>query len=320
MGTAALLGTIGATKVSNLKGAASALAYEVGAFELHKIDPQAKTIEVKLQASFNNPTNTPISLSNLLVRLHIPGPNDTWLRLAESRPTGSFTIVPGPSSQPLKFTAPIAQEFFTIIPNLLQGNSLRLMIEVFPQFAGRNLEPVQVVEDFALGPALSNLLKSRLGLGYVALDKKAKKDGKDLEHVFPGDAVIGDTITVANGSVFRTLAEMEKVVKATLPQTKALAKELKKGNLKDTVKAVFDFANDYFSYKMDDAGVEQIRTPARAIKDRFTGIDCDCFTVLISSILYNLGIKHSYRMVKYDLSESYSHVYVVVPKKQRWKG
>lgn len=318
LGVGAAAGLVANSKINALKDTVEQLGYQVSNVQFHKLNLQRNEIEVKLHVDFTNPTDTTLTASNILVRLHIPDGRGGWLQLATSGPLGKTSVVPGFTKIPLKFTAPIASEFISIIPRLFQGQSQKLMVEIFPQILGHNLKPVTAEIEVNAANELNNLISS-FGLGLVSNDKQAKKDGSDLEHAFPTDAVIGDSIVVANGSVYRTLQEMEKVVKATLPQTKKLAKELKRSNLQDTLKSVFDFANDYFAYKMDDAGVEQIRTPARAIKDRFIGIDCDCFTVLISSILYNLNIRHKYRMTKYKRGSNYQHVYVVVPH-QNWRA
>ena len=64
--------------------------------------------------------------------------------------------------------------------------------------------------------------------------------------------------------------------------------------------------------KKDAEGYEQIRSPARAWHDRFSGVDCDCYSVFISSILSNLGIAHTLRITKYQ-RDYFQHIYPIVP-------
>ncbi|MBP2831249.1 hypothetical protein J8281_03530 [Aquimarina sp. U1-2] len=42
-------------------------------------------------------------------------------------------------------------------------------------------------------------------------------------------------------------------------------------------------------------------------------MDCDCYTVFISSILTNLGIPHEVRITKYNGKSHFQHIYPVVP-------
>jgi hypothetical protein len=105
-----------------------------------------------------------------------------------------------------------------------------------------------------------------------------------------------------------------KIVHDTLDQTSKIAKVLKGNTLDDTCRRIFNFLYKHIQYKPDKTGIEQFRSPARSWADRRTGIDCDCFSIFISSILTNLQIPHSFRFVKLKHREYYQHIYVVVPK------
>ncbi len=79
------------------------------------------------------------------------------------------------------------------------------------------------------------------------------------------------------------------------------------------------FLYDHIQYKLDKKGLEQLRRPNRSWAERQTGIDCDCFSIFVSSILTNLKIPHSFRITKYNRDE-YQHVYVIVPAEDSKSG
>jgi hypothetical protein len=128
-----------------------------------------------------------------------------------------------------------------------------------------------------------------------------------------GNAFNG-TIHKPKGTVYDTLDLMKKVIADTLDQTKKLAPVLRGKSLQETCSNVWHFVFNNIQYKLDQEGVEQIRTPNRTWSDRATGVDCDCYSVMISSILTNLGIPHFLRITEYDNKGYFQHVYVVVPK------
>ena len=70
----------------------------------------------------------------------------------------------------------------------------------------------------------------------------------------------------------------------------------------------------HLQYKPDDPVNEELRRPKRAWADRVTGVDCDCYSIFIGSILSNLNIPFALRMVKINNKPYFQHVYVVVPK------
>lgn len=154
-----------------------------------------------------------------------------------------------------------------------------------------------------------------LGLGVTASHKRVIKPGTAYNKYFP--ATVGTNPLLSNGAdVFETVDLVEKVVKGSLDQTAKIATVLKGSTLQETCRKIFNFCYQHIQYKLDKPGEEQLRTPARAWKDRKTGIDCDCFTVFVSSILHNLGIKHAYRICEINSKGYYQHIYVVVPSDQ----
>lgn len=144
-----------------------------------------------------------------------------------------------------------------------------------------------------------------------ATNKRHIKSGKEYDHLFP--TADGSNATIRrNADVYDTVAFIPKVVNETLYQTKALANHLKANNTYETCKNIWHFVYEHINYKKDQPGYEQIRNPARAWHDRFSGVDCDCYSVFISSILSNLGIPHTLRITKYH-RDYFQHIYPIVP-------
>lgn len=151
------------------------------------------------------------------------------------------------------------------------------------------------------------------GLGLTANGKRKIKSGNAYEALFPKPLNV-DPILTNNGTVYDTLQFCADIIYKTLGDTKNICKLIKKTDLNSTLKSCFDFFYTNYQYRIDLPGVEQLRRPARAYFDRVKGIDCDCFSISVSSILVNLGIPHSLRMVKMYGRDYYQHIYVVVPK------
>lgn len=90
--------------------------------------------------------------------------------------------------------------------------------------------------------------------------------------------------------------------------TESAANALRRSNTRATCKAVYDFASNIVRYKLDPKGYQLCKRPSRTIKER-TG-DCKSISLLIGSLLYNLGIPFAYRFAGYN-GDNYTHVYVV---------
>jgi hypothetical protein len=144
-----------------------------------------------------------------------------------------------------------------------------------------------------------------------ATKKRKIKSGEEYDQLFPKPIFFDPTIK-KGATVHDTVRFIPKVVRETLFQTAKIAPLLKGNNLHDTCKNIWDFVYTHIAYKKDEDGKEQIRSPARAWHDRFHGIDCDCYTVFISSILSNLKIKHKLRITKYS-QDHFQHIYPIVP-------
>lgn len=139
------------------------------------------------------------------------------------------------------------------------------------------------------------------------------KNGSAFEHYFPKPDR-KDDIKIFDGDVDDTVGLMRRVVWTYINDTAKIAPVLKRNSVKDTCQSVWEFTYKHLQYKFDRQGLEQLRRPARSWAERKTGVDCDCMSIFISSILTNLQIPHSFRITKYS-KPSWQHVYVVVPDK-----
>jgi hypothetical protein len=136
------------------------------------------------------------------------------------------------------------------------------------------------------------------------------RNGSEYNHLFPRANENVHTIK-RNASLDDTMKQIPKVVEKTLEQTKRLAAVLKRSSVRETCHNIWEFVYHHIQYKKDEQGYEQIRSPARAWHDRRQGVDCDCYTVFISTVLCNLGIPHLLRITKYRQAH-YQHIYPVV--------
>lgn len=137
------------------------------------------------------------------------------------------------------------------------------------------------------------------------------RDGKQYDRYFPKPDE-HDRIIIKDGEVSDTVELMEKVVHKYLNDTARIAPVLRRKTIEETCKSIYDFVYNNIQYKLDKRGLEQLRRPARSWAERRTGVDCDCMSIFISSILTNLKISHSFRITRYS-ADHWQHVYVIVP-------
>lgn len=140
---------------------------------------------------------------------------------------------------------------------------------------------------------------------------RAIKDGSRFNAYFPPPEE-RDRIIIEDGEVTDTVELMEKVVWKYLDDTKRLAPLLKRASLVETCQTIWEFVYSFIQYKLDQKGLEQLRRPARSWAERNTGVDCDCMSIFVSSILNNLQIPHKFRITRYS-ADTWQHVYVIVP-------
>ncbi|MBN2649332.1 MAG: hypothetical protein JXR50_06290 [Prolixibacteraceae bacterium] len=160
---------------------------------------------------------------------------------------------------------------------------------------------------------MSGAVKYLNGLGLVASGKRKIKPGNEFDKFFAPPKREDKYLTYA-GTTNDTIGFMADIIKNTLADTKQIASVLKGNDLNSTLRNVFNFIFGHIQYKPDDPTTEELRRPVRVWADRSTGVDCDCYSIFIGSILSNLNIPFALRMVKISGRSYYQHVYVVVPK------
>lgn len=137
------------------------------------------------------------------------------------------------------------------------------------------------------------------------------ESGQQFNGYFPV-ATAKDSVIRSVANVDDTINLMLHMVSETKADTQKIAQLLKRNTLKETCQAIWDFVYRHIQYKRDKTGIEQVRRPSRSWLDRTQGVDCDCYSVFISSILLNLGIAHRIRITKYNGRANFQHVYPVV--------
>ncbi|BDD08560.1 hypothetical protein FUAX_09920 [Fulvitalea axinellae] len=151
------------------------------------------------------------------------------------------------------------------------------------------------------------------GLGLTATARRRIKHGFEFDKLFPKPRRT-DPIRDRDGDTFDTVRLMKDIVANSLSETSKIATVLKGANLEETCRKIFDFLYRHVQYKLDSPAEEQLRNPARTWADRRTGVDCDCYSIFISSVLSNLGVPHYFRKTAYTAKRGFQHIYVVVPK------
>ncbi len=112
----------------------------------------------------------------------------------------------------------------------------------------------------------------------------------------------------------KTVKRMATIVNETLWQTKKLAAALKGDSIEESCRNVYEFLYNHIQYKRDAENREQLREPIASFAHRNTGIDCDCFSIFASSLLMNMGINHTIKVISVRDDQQLQHVYVIVPK------
>ncbi len=114
-----------------------------------------------------------------------------------------------------------------------------------------------------------------------------------------------------NASLSDTLTHMKHIVLRDYTSVSDLAFSLKGNTVAQTSENIWNWMRLNTKYKLDTKGIEELRTPLRSLKDKDSGIDCDDYTILISSILLNLNIPHQFRIAAYKNKGNFQHIYPV---------
>lgn len=103
-------------------------------------------------------------------------------------------------------------------------------------------------------------------------------------------------------------------------EVKALATHLKASTAIQSIFNIWHFCINNIKYKLEPEGEEILRTPARSWADRFTGIDCDCFTILTSSLLKEMGFMPAFVVIAQNGDSTFTHIYTVIDSRLNGLG
>ncbi len=147
-----------------------------------------------------------------------------------------------------------------------------------------------------------------------ALKKRHIRPGHAYDRLVP-KSTRKDRVIQPGGKarLHHTINLIKQIVPETVADTRLLAQQLKGEDLPTTCQNIWEFVYHHIQYRRDKAGVEQVRRPSRTWADRKNGVDCDCYSVFISSILTNLDIPHQLRITKYGGKSHFQHIYPIVP-------
>ncbi|MEN2415530.1 hypothetical protein [Flavobacterium mesophilum] len=142
------------------------------------------------------------------------------------------------------------------------------------------------------------------------------KSGKEYEKLIPPYKGIDFSFDKQedNSNTYDTLRFMAQWSEKYAGQMSKAAPLLKGRTLKETAGNVYKFLYSHFQYKIDE-GMQNLYSPSAAWHYRAKGFDCKTYSILASTILQNLQIPHSFRMIQQAGMKAgqWSHVYVVIP-------
>ena len=114
----------------------------------------------------------------------------------------------------------------------------------------------------------------------------------------------------------QTIQHMREYIIKYQSDTAKIAKILKGKTIEETLRNNWNFVYKHIQYKIDTPGREELRRPAMSWAQRSTGVDCDCYTIFLSTLLLNQGIQPIIRIVKIPPAPSWHHVYPIVKNRQ----
>lgn len=118
------------------------------------------------------------------------------------------------------------------------------------------------------------------------------------------------TSRIRSGSNLKSV--IKTIKQAVKPeQVKEFAQSL--ADIKNPVEraeAIYNFIITNIQYRKDAPGTEEIRTPARTWADRYTGVDCEDYTIFSAAVGANLGMNVEAEIV--DFGNGWAHIYPVL--------
>ena len=200
-----------------------------------------------------------------------------------------------------------ARTFEVYITEKLRKNSITNHFLVF----GANSEAYPSVE---MMNEVSRYIGNIMGKGFALI-----KNDKSLKGIETPTGYDGFRKTLKkNSSLADTLENMQRIARRDTLHVRQLAFDLEGESVEVTASNIWHYLRENTRYKLDRDGFEELRTPSRSLHDGAMGvnnpnygIDCDDYTILVSSILLNLNIAHEYRVAAYKKKGKFQHIYPV---------
>lgn len=282
-------------------------------FRIHKMNIQEVQFAVSMRCY--NPTSSPITIAINQVVANYKGS-----AIAFSKPDmNGFEVASGSKEEPeISFQVPYLNLLGKGLTLSALQNKTQLMADMsFTLTVNINGETVTTTQNLS-DESMSGIPIGQLG---IVSGPRDTKDGTQYNHLIKKSR--GKEIFIENGNVIETVESCIDIVENNHKEVESLAKSLQSNTLKNTCRNIFNFAYSFLQYKLDKAGTEQLRTPARSWQDgqiefkqkgdTSQGIDCDDFSIFCGSILKCLGIPFKFRITKYDGRDNFQHIYVFVP-------
>lgn len=119
------------------------------------------------------------------------------------------------------------------------------------------------------------------------------------------------TVITENADMGRIIAAIMEADEVSKPFTAKFANYLKGKNDRETLCNIWTFVKQEIKYVRDKPGDEVVKSPGQLWKSRAG--DCKSFSIMIGSILNNLGYTYKYRVAIYSpLTPQQGHIYPVV--------
>ena len=144
-------------------------------------------------------------------------------------------------------------------------------------------------------------------LGLIASFQRRIKSGNQYDKLFPKPD-FSDTL-LQEGNVNDTVFLMGEYIQKYKSDTAKLAPILKGKSLEETLRNNWNFVYNHIQYKLDTPGIEELRRPARTWAERKSGVDCDCYTIFLCTLLLNQGIEPVIRIVQIPPATSFHHCF-----------
>lgn len=117
-------------------------------------------------------------------------------------------------------------------------------------------------------------------------------------------------VVTDDADVARIIALIMQADALSRPFTKRFARSLRGKNDLDTLRNVWAFVKDNIEYQRDKPGSEVVKSPGALWESRVG--DCKSFSVMIGSLLGNLGYTYKYRVAFYSpATPEQGHIYPV---------